>query len=124
MTWQVRFDAATRLIRVEYVGNITPAELSAAIRETVRIALQHNTARVLTDCTRMLDGHSAFDLYAALDGIGTSGLASRYHEAVLLPAAPEAIENVRFWETACRNRGIDVCAFEDRDAALAWITAR
>lgn len=124
MPWQVRFDAAARLIRVEYVGDITPGELSAAIRETVRTALQQDCARVLTDCTQMLDGHSAFDLYAALDGIGASGLAGRYREAVLLPAAPRAIENVRFWETACRNRGIDVRAFDDRDAALAWVTAR
>ena len=44
-------------------------------------------------------------------------------EAVLLPLDPAAEEEFQFFETVCRNRGLDVRVFAERDEALAWLTS-
>ena len=43
-------------------------------------------------------------------------------EAVLLPCEAAAKQELEFFETACRNRGLDVRVFGERDEALAWLT--
>jgi hypothetical protein len=44
-------------------------------------------------------------------------------EAILLSAHAAAAEEMEFFETVCRNRGLDVRVFRERDEALAWLTA-
>jgi len=44
-------------------------------------------------------------------------------EAVLLSDDAAAADQMEFFETACRNRGLDVRVFRDRDEALGWLTA-
>ena len=41
----------------------------------------------------------------------------------MLPLEAGAAEQIESFETACRNRGLDVRVFQDRDAALSWLTA-
>lgn len=43
------------------------------------------------------------------------------HETLILPVHRPSMEDVRFWETACGNRGFCVRVFDDRDAAIAWL---
>ncbi|MFZ2449678.1 MAG: hypothetical protein WAW36_04065 [Methylovulum miyakonense] len=45
-------------------------------------------------------------------------IALMLKEAILLPSLPAPIENVKFWETACYNRGLRVRIFDDRQNAL------
>ena len=97
------------------------AELADAVKANMALALQHDRMRLLADCTGITGGHSVFDLYYLADAIVDSGLASKLREAVLVPANPAFAETVRFWETTCANRGIDVRTFDDRQQALDWL---
>ena len=40
----------------------------------------------------------------------------------MLPLDDTAADRIQFFETACRNRGMNVRVFPDRAAALAWLT--
>ena len=42
--------------------------------------------------------------------------------ALLLPTPPKEREAVEFYETACRNRGWNVRSFDERPAAIDWLT--
>jgi hypothetical protein len=44
-------------------------------------------------------------------------------EAIVLSTDAAAAEEMEFFETVCRNRGLDVRVFRERDGAMAWLTA-
>ena len=121
MPFQVLPDISRRFLEVRYFGEVTPADLRTAFGEGLHLAREINTFLVLTDCTAMRGGHSLFDLYAMVSDLAGHREIIRYKEAVLMPAAPGLAEKVTFWETACRNRGLWVKVFSDRDSALAWL---
>jgi hypothetical protein len=102
-----------------YFGTLTAADLEAAAREIMALMQGSNTMLLLADCTGVVGGHSVFDLYALADWLRT--YAPRVREAVVLPTLDLAAENVRFWETTCRNRGLAVRIFNDRERALEWL---
>lgn len=121
MPWQVRVLEDHPVVETCYTGRLSADELAAAVRETLAAARAHNEVLVLGDCTGLEGGHSIFDLFATVDLVIASGLAGRMREAVLLPSLPESLETVHFWETACRNRGLCVRIFADRQEALHWL---
>ncbi len=122
MPWTIqRIDEHPRILDVCYTGLVTPAELLASIEQAITVARTHTLNRVFTDCTRMIGGHSLVDLFGAIEMMIARGLAGAFIEAILLPSLPDSEERVRFWETACYNRGILVRLFTDRAAALAWL---
>lgn len=121
MPFQVLTDPFRRFLEVRYSGEVTPADLRAAFGEGLQLARELNTFLVLTDCAGMQGGHSLFDLYAMVSDLAGRHEIVRYKEAVLMPAARGLAEKVTFWETACRNRGLWVKVFSDRDSALAWL---
>lgn len=102
-----------------YSGTLTAAELKAAAGEIMALMQKSQTTRLLADCTDIKGGHSVFDLYELADWIKAH--APQMREAVVLPALDLAADHVRFWETTCRNRGIAVRIFNDRDSALRWL---
>lgn len=122
MPWSIqRTEEHPRILEVCYTGLVTPAELNDCIGQAIATAHTHALSRVFTDCTRMTGGHSLVDLFGAIELMIARGLAGTFVEAILLPSLPESEERVRFWETACYNRGIQVRLFADRAAALAWL---
>lgn len=116
------FDAEGSHAEATYFGRLTASELEAAAGEITALMQKNNTMLLLADCTGVVGGHSVFDLYALADWI--KGCAPRMREAIVLPTLDLAAENVRFWETTCRNRGLAVRIFNDRQSALAWLHDR
>lgn len=102
-----------------YFGTLTPTDLDVSAREIMALMLESKTMLLLADCTGVTGGHSVFDLYALADWIKAH--APHIREAVVLPTLDLAAENVRFWETTCRNRGLAVRIFNDRQGALEWL---
>ena len=116
-----RVSLATELLHTEaiYSGTLTAADLKAAAGEIMALMQERGTTRLLADCTDIKGGHSVFDLYELADWIKAH--APHLREAVVLPAIDLAADPVRFWKPPCRNRGIAVRIFNDRDAALRWL---
>ncbi len=120
MPWQVKINPDMPVIETCYSGHLSPDELCAAAKETYCQARLLGTNLLLSDCTALAGGHSVFDLYQlAGDACIHTGTAMK--EAVVLPELPAQKENVIFWETTCRNRGLQVRIFEDRKSALDWL---
>lgn len=121
MPWEVRVLEDAPVLETIFSGVLSPAELSDAVRETFRLAQLHDRWLILGNCIGLGTGHSLFDLYGLVDFLEASGLQHKIREAVLLPDLGEPAENVRFWETACLNRGIRVQIFQEHQAALDWL---
>ena len=119
MPCSVTFDAEASHAEATYFGRLTASELEAAAGEIMALMQASNTMLLLADCTGVVGGHSVFDLYALADWL--KACAPRVREAVVLPTLDLAAENVRFWETTCRNRGLAVRIFNDRQSALDWL---
>lgn len=119
MPYRIRLLENPTYMEATYYGSITPAELVDAAKELLGQMTRHGTNTLLADCSEVTDGHSAFDLYALADWL--SAFAPQIKEAVILPLFPLSSENARFWETTCRNRGLQVCIFNDRQEALTWL---
>lgn len=125
MPWCAKILADVPVIETFYSGILTPAELNAAAQETLVLARAHGTNLLLGNCTALEGGHSIVDLFRLAEDLAKSGVGRTLKEAVLPPVAPgEAVKHVQFWETICRNRGIRVRVFADRQAALDWLIGK
>lgn len=121
MPWHIKIHSDWPIIETCYEGALSPKDLSDAVAKTMAIACTREEQFLLADCTALEGGHSLFDLYALVDVLLASGIAHTLKEAVLLPTITETAEKVRFWETTCLNRGIEVRTFTDRQRAIEWL---
>jgi hypothetical protein len=123
MPWNLEtFDHEGRpILETHYAGVLPPGDLAAAVQATMAHASTMAEPLLIGNCSALAGGHSPFDLYDLADMLAASGLSERLKEAVLMPALPKPLDDVRFWETACLNRGIRVRIFTDRRDALAWL---
>lgn len=121
MPWHASLHPELPIIETVYSGNLTPSELSDAIDENIRLVRLHGQTALLSDCTGLTHGHSLVDLYYAVDAVLASGMAPLLKEALLLPDLPAPADKVKFWETACLNRGLRVRIFVERQRALEWL---
>lgn len=121
MAWSVIKHLEPRFVEAEYSGALSSAELEAVVRATLDAAVEIDTCLVLSDCTLVSGGHSSADLYFLAQAVRTMPLSTRLREAVVMPLAPEAQRQVRFWETTASNRGLAVRIFQDRASALQWL---
>lgn len=121
MPWIAAYRADLDLVETHYQGTLPPDELRAAIVRTVELGLAHGTKRFLSDCSTLQGGHTVMDLYGLASILQSCGLPPHSCEALIMPNLPVAAADVRFWETICRNRGLEVRAFPDHASALAWL---
>lgn len=123
MGWQRTYDEQTGVVTTVYAGQLSVEQFREAIADAVA-GLAQGRRLFLTDCTGLELGPSTLAVFDQVQGLEADGLAGHYREAVLLPAGAVPARDVEFWETACRNRGMDVRIFEERDQALAWLADR
>jgi len=124
MTWQIRKLPEFPIIEIVFADTVTSEELGHAFHATTELATQHEISLFLADCTTLSGGHSVFDLYGLADALSSFQFRQAFAEAVLIPAQGFAAADVRFWETTCRNRGLNVRAFAEREAAISWLNDR
>jgi len=122
MPWNSAFNTQSEHVELTITGIVSRDDLVAASDSVMNLALKHDTSLVLTDCSLMAGGHSILDLYFLAKRLaGNPAQVRRFREAVLLALDPNARAMVRFWETACLNRGLNVRVFENRELALEWL---
>ena len=120
MNWQTSYQDNTQLVELTYSGAVSKTELAESAQATLKLAQDHGTYKVITDCTAMQAGHSLADLYFLSDWL-ISMKAHRLKEAVIMPTEAAYSELARFWETTCINRGLRVRVFDQREAAERWL---
>ena len=119
--WKVITPPDVPIVETHYEGMLDSQELAAAVQATVQACQSKGRTLLLADCTTLVGGHSFFDLYLVLDSSPMLELMRSIREAIIVSENTISAERVEFWETACRNRGIAVRVFRDRDSALVWL---
>ena len=108
-------------VRFILSGLVSAAEVNAAAAELLALVAASGVSRVLADARELEGGHGTFELYEMAERFATDATARSVREAVLLPQSAAMSSELRFWETACVNRGLHVRVFDDEAAALAWL---
>ena len=123
MAVEVRFAEEAGVVEMVFVGAASPQEIDVAMTKAGAVGAEHLSNRYLVDCRQTAAGGTAFDVLALAEFLSSVPRGVIEREAVLLPADAAAAEQLEFFETACRNRGLDVRVFSERDEALSWLTA-
>jgi hypothetical protein len=121
MPWQVQLLPQQPIVETLYAGHLTSEELHAAVTASLQEAKTHRVTRLLSDCTTLEGGHNFADLFDLAENLQNDDFAFSLREAVLLPPTGPGVEMVKFYETTCRNRGLEVRIFTDRTQAIAWL---
>lgn len=107
---------------ITYVGQAPPAEVHDAIKQAYDMALERKSKRFLVDCTQMEPGGGSItDIYELVNLFEQFPNIRQYKDAIILPPIPAGIDDLKFFETAARNRGFSVRVFTDRQAAIDWL---
>lgn len=121
MAWKIVFDEQTRVVETTYTGAIGPAELGEAALATVAAGREHAAKLYLGDCLKLEHAVTLFNIYDLIRLLESLSLERDLKEAILLPLAPAAGADLKFYETAALNRGYNVRVFNDRAEALSWL---
>jgi hypothetical protein len=113
------------VVETVYAGALSTVEFKEAVAATADTAAECLCTRFLSDCRELEAGEESptLDIWALAEFLAQLPPGTLEREALLLPAAAAAGEDIRFYETACRNRGLDVRVFSERDEALAWLAS-
>ncbi len=109
------------IVESTYTGDVPPDEQRRNIARAVELARAQGRFRFLTDLSAMHRGPTPGDLLAAIDHFDVLGLPRTLREALVLPPGSVTVEDVRFYEDACQNRGWNMRIFPGREAAIAWL---
>lgn len=124
MPYQITFIPETKIIKTVFDGNVKKGEVDEVMVKNLEMAKEYQTALFLVDCTEIKD-ESSFVLENYETGILLTKIAKempgRLKDALILPRSPKAAENLRFFETVTRNRGMSVRSFENEADAIAWL---
>jgi len=122
MAWQAKFNPELKIIELTYTGTITPADLEEAYMASAELATQAGTAKFLADCSEMIGGsYLLTDLYNLIAKFEERRGAYVIKEALILPISTVPREDVKFYETACMNRGFNMKVFSTVEDALVWL---
>ncbi len=104
-----------------FSGIVTAPELDRAARSLVDFAREHGTDLFLADLTDIDGGHGVLDLFEVIRLLESFGVGPGFREAIVLPTRSASADDARFFETAARNRGLNVRVFPSREEATAWL---
>jgi hypothetical protein len=121
MPFTTTFLTDIRTVSITYEGEMERAEGEAAIAATGELVAEHGSHRFLADCSSMQVSGSLIDVLAFVERLSSMGMEAIEKEAIVLPRDEDAADRITFFETACRNRGLNVRLFSERDEALAWL---
>lgn len=120
VSWSIKLNSQYKIIELFYSGLVTPDELKGAFEEAISLSKREGIILFLADCTELVGGHTVIDLYLKVAQYASINLREM-KEAVILPIHKSSVENVKFYETACLNKGFNVKIFGDTSEAVNWL---
>ena len=121
MTIKTDYIEELKIIESIFGEKVTIEEMKTKASEAVELGVQKGTNLFLVDCTHLKKGGSIVQLYSIGDYYEKLDIGLGTKQAVVLSEAVEPQRDIRFYETAIRNRGYDVRVFADRSEAIAWL---
>ncbi|MBP6178827.1 MAG: hypothetical protein KA473_14170 [Anaerolineales bacterium] len=120
MNWQMRYDENEQIIFIKTNGILEITSANYMRAEGAALIKEHNCMRLLLDHSGIVrDALSTMEIYDLPRRYEEMGLTRQLKMALVIPH--EFVENLRFYETVCRNNGYSVQLFSDHDLALKWL---
>jgi hypothetical protein len=121
MGWEAKYCAQQGFVEVVYAGSVTQQDLQAAFAETGRLLGESRCLHVLADCSAMSGNPSLLGVLELVQVLASGGIPAQFREAIIPPPTGPTKEDVVFFETACRNRGLNMRIFPTREAGIRWL---
>ncbi len=122
MPWTFRDHPTPTIVEVVIAGETTANDLRGLTSVLIAMEKEQGSNRFLIDTTEMEFAASIADIYALPNNqYEKEGADRRARVAVISSASRREKEAVKFYETACRNRGWMVQAFSAPQPAIEWL---
>ena len=121
MAWQVQYLPDQEIILVENSGDLTHQDFKDQSRDVAVLSEATQVFRILSDNTEMHTRIGTADIYEFPKIYREAGLSARSKIAVLISAEDTRIDDFKFYETVCLNRGYQSRIFFDDELALGWL---
>ena len=121
MSLKVKFNNEYGIVESVFSNNVTKEELLRETRECLALAKENKSTLFLCDA-----GNGTFRMSIIyvlnLEKMLVKDKLHRISKiAVIEPSSEESREFIKFYETACLNRGWNVKIFPDRQSTLVWL---
>lgn len=121
MPWSLKVNENPLFIDAQYSGVITSIDLEQSVKAGLKTANEANTLTFIVDLRNITTAHSLMDLLKVISQLPVSQKGHHFKEAIIVENIEHLNADIRFYETACQNRGFNVKIFTEHDEALKWI---
>lgn len=123
MAYTLEYNGSLSIVELVYTGRFTVQESRESTSKAIALGKKHGDADALVDASETELAVSIFDLLdLPAHQYVEEDMNRRIRIAVIPPRRPKDKEDVRFYETACLNRGWQVRLFTNRNQALEWLS--
>ena len=123
MPYSITHIIGMALVELTFAGPITGADLKESTAECIALQKERGVTRFLIDGD---DWEVVAPLVDVLDlpdkHYWDERVLKQTRIAVVLPVSKRSREAVRFYETACKNRGWNAQLHPNRQTAIDWLT--
>jgi hypothetical protein len=119
MSYQLELIVENNFLMAVAVGQQTAIDNEKMVVTMMETCIEHGLHQVIADLTGLVGQPGTFSDFQLANFAVEQGLP--LIKKVGLITTPENLEFTTFFETAARNRGLNVRTFVDRDKAIAWM---
>lgn len=109
-------------IEVVYSGRVTIEEVHDAFEKAVEMSTHHQVMLFLVDCSGLQPVGSMFNIYELAAELEKIPNVRHLKGSIILPLEQQSAEELKFFETTAKNRGLYVHVFSSHDDAIKWLT--
>ncbi|MHC4117100.1 MAG: hypothetical protein ACYSWO_06300 [Planctomycetota bacterium] len=124
MTWKVEFNDEFGFIETVYTGKLTKQNKQDSTAQALALARGDGPHLFLADIQDAELELSLFDLYDIPGEWDVAGATRRNKLAVVAREGGRLWQDLKFFETVCRNRGWKVGIFSGRQDAIGWLKGK
>jgi hypothetical protein len=121
MAWKIQHLPDQEIILVKNTGHQTYQDYVERIRELVALSEEIKVFRILSDNTEMNADIGTMDIYEFPKLYRELGLSFKCKIALLISTEEPEIDDFKFYETVCLNRGYRSRIFFLYEDALEWL---
>ena len=121
MPWDVTYVADTHIVVISGSGRLSSQDARRLVEQAALLMNANGATRFLCDYSDAVGEATTLDIHDLPEFQEKLGTPKSVKIALVLPRTGHKVEDFRFYETVCRNRGYDCKGFSAREAAVKWL---
>lgn len=122
MAYNLRVIPINEFLRTDVSGEVDLKASRELLKGLMDICVRENLDRILIDGREASSHASTVDVWTLANDLGSLGVSREYRVAVL-NRPKDDFDRMAFLELCATNRGYQLKAFRDFEAAFTWLTA-